>query len=214
MRVTLEVSESGSFSGTLQAVSQRLGDMRDFWEDVARRVVYPSLKANFASEGRPRRWKPLDAKYAKWKRAHFPGRRILVLRGAMKRAITGTGGSGFKRATRSGLVVGIRKGAISARAGVHNFGSFNAFGRGIRIPARPFMLLQSEDREKITSMATSFIAKGVRDAKTSTAGKRSKGKKVVAEIPAPLRRLAAQRELAGGGERGWRVLRSGRIVRR
>lgn len=75
-------------------LSASVGGKPSLW-DRWRAAFYASEKALFASEGgtgAQGAWRALTPDYARWKRSHYPGGKILVASGAMKASLTGPGG--------------------------------------------------------------------------------------------------------------------------
>lgn len=79
--------DTGDSARRLRGLAVALTDLRPFWP-TARPVVVGWFRSQYDSQGAwsgdP--WAPLSARYAAWKRRAHPGRPLLVLTGAMRRA--------------------------------------------------------------------------------------------------------------------------------
>lgn len=117
----------------------RLADMGPALDGFAPRL-YESIMKNFEAGGRPP-WAPLDPEYARRKADRGLSRRILVGTGAMK--------SGVGVATGPGRITVFSKAPYSS---VHQRGD-----AARNIPARPFLVLQDEDREELARMTGDYI---------------------------------------------------------
>jgi len=110
----------------------------DNWGPAFKDVVelfHKHEKRHFRTSGRStgKKFEKLSKKYKAWKSKHYPGRQILVLRGALRSALIhgGSGTDGIAKITRDSLVVGVRPGtktAVYARA--------HSLGEGF-MPKRP-----------------------------------------------------------------------------
>lgn len=130
------------------------------------RVARVSFERQGAPDGTP--WRPLSARYAKWKSKRFPGRGILRLRGQLIRSL--------KRGIE-GRTAWVSEGPL-AHAAVHQYGfdgtvtvpahtrqikrafgrklkggpkaiQVRAYSRHMRIPARPTMGFPLDSQERV-----------------------------------------------------------------
>ena len=109
-----------------------------------------SIERNFQAQGRPERWAPLNPLYAARKAKKWPGRGILEASGAMRR--------GFEYyATPQTLKI---RNAARWWWIVHQKGTTNLFGRGIRLPARVMVIMQRADKGVFTRWARRYILTG------------------------------------------------------
>jgi len=113
------------------------GEFKPLWKDIIKSIAYGERKI-FSKEGEIgddwRRWQPLTDKYARWKHKHFPGKKILVLHGILKRAATIPGAHGNKiKEDNYSVIYGVDTNIIKY-ARVHQFG-------GVYMWSRPYMHL-------------------------------------------------------------------------
>ena len=102
------------------------------------RLFHAHERQHFKTEGRStgRKFRKLSESYKKWKQKNYPGRPILVLRGALRTALVrgGPGTAGIRRITRDSLTVGIDPSSdVAVYARAHSEGK----RRGGRMPKRP-----------------------------------------------------------------------------
>jgi phage virion morphogenesis protein len=96
-------------------------------------TVQASVQRNFESGGRPGKWAPLSPVTLKKK----PNTKVLVVKGYLG----GLLGSVHYEAGGSRVEIGTDK----MYGAIHQFGGMAGRGRKVRIPARPFLLVQDED---------------------------------------------------------------------
>ncbi len=108
-------------------------------------IVQTSISENFERGGRPARWTPLSQVTIRLKGHAVP------LRGRTGNLARIT--IAFQRST---LIVGT---APAARdyAAIQQFGGNAGRNRKVRIPARPFILLQAEDKKEMAAEARVFF---------------------------------------------------------
>ena len=147
----------------LQTFSQRLGALRPLLEDVKGRLLV-SVQQNFTASGRPRPWTPLAASTMVNRRG--TSARILRDTGRLQNSISG-------RIEATSVIIGtnVVYGRIHQDGGTIRvpelrprraqalrfvIGAQVIFARrvkahSVRIPARPYLLLQDRDRTYITT---------------------------------------------------------------
>jgi len=123
---------------TIQMGFSRWASLVDNWGPAFKDVVelfHKHEKRHFRTSGRStgKKFEKLSRSYKTWKSKHYPGRQILVLRGALRSALIhgGPGTDGIAKVTSDSLVVGVRPGtktAVYARA--------HSLGEGF-MPKRP-----------------------------------------------------------------------------
>jgi hypothetical protein len=122
----------------LERWASLVGDFSEAWPHITKLIHRHNLRT-FRSEGSAtgpkRRWAALSPRYAAWKSRRFPGRPILVLSGALRRALTQTGRGALVKSSKGSLEVGIKPGKTARIAGYHQRGV--PPGDGSRMPARP-----------------------------------------------------------------------------
>ena len=76
----------------IRGFNRYVADMEDFSEvfEVLGKDFWKLEEKIFDAEGTPDAFAPLSPRYKKWKDEHFPGRRIMELRGRLRGALTGT----------------------------------------------------------------------------------------------------------------------------
>jgi len=111
------VTLRASWNGIDQAVVRisrlrtRIEDMRPYWPLIAEKFYKIEQRA-FSSEGAVSRhgmWARLNARYKAWKDLHYPGRRVLTLRGSLRDTLTRAGHpQAIYEATPRSLTLGSR----------------------------------------------------------------------------------------------------------
>jgi phage virion morphogenesis protein len=162
MKVTAKVDFTN-----LLGVEARLKNMRRVFQAIGEKAK-ASIVRNFEEQGRPAKWKPLSeatllggAGYGgqrftvkgsstKGFERHLQGKQILITRGSLRNSIS-------SEATNDHVVVG----SNLPYAAIHNFGG-EAGRKSARvfIPARPYVMLQDEDRAEMNDMLRRWVAVG------------------------------------------------------
>lgn len=136
----------------LKGLRKRLGNLRPVMKVVGE-IVHESIQTNFEKGGRPTKWKELKRATIKERRriGKWLGR-ILVRSG-----------------TRGGLMGAISYRAFNDRvvmlagkiyAAIHHFGGMAGWGKKVKIPARPYMMIQDEDWAEIKAALSEYIIVG------------------------------------------------------
>jgi phage virion morphogenesis protein len=133
----------------LGGMDRRLHNLKPALQTIGE-IGLTSIQRNFEEEGRPRKWKPLRPATIRQREREgkWPGQ-ILIRRGVGG----GLLGSIYYQAGRSRLVFTAKK----IYAAIHHFGGEAGRGRKVTIPARPFMMLQTEDRKEIRETLMDFV---------------------------------------------------------
>ena len=122
-----------------------------------------SVEENFQAQGRPTRWKRLSIetlksgyKGKKFKKRggltkafgkHVAGKKILIDSGRLKNSIT------YKvKAIKKLQDTKIYVGTNVVYAAIHQYGGYAGRNRKVYIPARPYLLMQEQDRVWISSL--------------------------------------------------------------
>ena len=131
-------------------LKRRMGDLSPLMKNVGETVL-TSIRKNFEVGGRPK-WPGLKLSTIKQRTAqgHWPGK-ILVRHGISG----GLLGSISYRAESDRVVLSANK----IYAAIHHFGGMAGRGQKVTIPARPYMLVQSEDWAEIKNLAGLYLTK-------------------------------------------------------
>jgi phage virion morphogenesis protein len=136
----------------LKAVKDRIGNTKPAFEVIGE-IVHTSILRNFEEGGRPKAWQDLaeSTKKQRAKKNKWPGQ-ILVMSGV-----------------RGGLMGSISYDAMPEKvvlvankpyAAIQHFGGMAGKGRKVKIPARPYMMIQDEDWAEIKAALNDFIIEG------------------------------------------------------
>lgn len=89
IRITLQIDGEDQFNRTFTRFTEFLTDLRQIWPGVITEFRQIE-KEQFAGEGVGQlgRWKPLSARYAKWKAKKYPGKPILQREGRLVESLT------------------------------------------------------------------------------------------------------------------------------
>ena len=113
-----------------------------FYTDV-KEVVLNSVRRNFEKGGRPK-WLPLSPRTIERKGHSRP----LIEKGILQN-IVGKSTAEFAR-------IGVQPSA-KAYAAIQHFGGRAGRGRKVKIPARPYLVLQEKDKKEIVRLAEEHI---------------------------------------------------------
>lgn len=104
-----------------------------------------SIDETFRQQGRPHRWQPLSAATRQRKR----GPKILTESHRLRRSIT------YQAGDRE-----LDLGTNVVYGRIHQLGGRAGRGHAVRIPARPYLVVQTEDETAILAMIGDYIAGG------------------------------------------------------
>ena len=182
MQVIVEIKGLDGAIKRLEAIDKGLTDLSPFFKQAGAAVV-ESSQANFRAGGRPK-WQPLSpatvllrARGRKGYREHksgpnkgrvtpktfdtfIAGMNTLRDTGLLMASVGSTSKGGIYKLTRGSITVGTAlKYAAAQQEGVDNT---KGLIKGKRIPPRPFLLLQPEEKQRIYSMAVRFVDKAIK----------------------------------------------------
>ncbi len=137
----------------LMELKKRMGNLSPLMKNVGE-MALTSIRKNFETGGRPRKWPGLKLSTIKQRTAqgHWPGN-ILVRHGVSG----GLLGSINYKAQTDRVILSANK----VYAAIHHFGGPAGRGHKAKIPARPYMLLQKEDWLEIKRLAGEYLTKKV-----------------------------------------------------
>ena len=137
---------------TLKGILTRLGNIKPAAELMGE-IALESITTNFEEGGRPKKWKKLAKRTIKERERQnkWPGR-ILVRQGDAGGLM---GGISYT-AMNDRVIVHAKK--VYAR--IHHYGGRAGRGRKVKIPARPYMMIQDEDWAEIKDALNRFILRG------------------------------------------------------
>jgi phage virion morphogenesis protein len=130
---------------TLAALSAKMKNMTPVMKTIGQ-VIRTSIQKNFEEGGRPQGWIKLSPATVGKKRKGAG--KILVDSGRLKNSIK-------VQAFSDRVEVGTNV----IYAAIHHFGGQAGRGGKVRIPARPYMLIQEEDWKEIDEAASDFLMK-------------------------------------------------------
>jgi phage virion morphogenesis protein len=135
----------------LASLAKKMGDLSPVMKNVGETLL-ASIQRNFELGGRPKKWPGLKPSTIKQRLAqgHWPGQ-ILVRHGVSG----GLLGSISYRASSDQVVLSANK----VYAAIHHFGGMAGRGQKVKIPARPFMLIQNGDWAEIKRLAGEYLTK-------------------------------------------------------
>jgi len=138
--------EDSELQRKIKALRQGVGDPSDLmklWGEIA----HASIRRNFEVGGRPTKWKPLS-KVTIALKGHA---RPLIRRGFLQNITV--------RPLRDHVLLGVQPAAKDYAARQHfGFdGSGARAGGKVKTPARPFMLLQAEDKQQMGAESRLFF---------------------------------------------------------
>jgi len=154
VRLTIDAR---SLKEHMQAAAKATRNLRPAMRDIGEHMLR-SVQRNFDAEGRPVRWQPLAA--STLMRKVGGKRRSTKKRGGLRSAAARR-----LRGNKILTATGRLRRSISYRASARQvligtnviYAATHQFGRG-RIPARPFLLVQDEDKQKARSILLEHVA--------------------------------------------------------
>ncbi len=170
LEITVQVKEDHN----LPAIINRAGNLGQVFQKI-QPLMIRSVHQNFDVGGRPP-WKPLAlSTIIAWVGGpHTPHRKTWFTQSgkltqkaggyvATRRPLYDTGA--LKRSVREGTITPLSVSIVAGGGAVpyaplHQFGGKTGKGLKVTIPARPFMLMQDNDRQKYIAMISSYITKG------------------------------------------------------
>ena len=133
----------------LQGLSSRAANLQPIWPTIET-IFWKWEREQFEGEGAlSGGWPPLSQKYAEWKARHYPGRRILELRGYLKESMTGRGRYTVLDEAPQHLVIGTSV----------PYARKHQTGRG-RVPARPFLVVPRREVQEFSVALAQYLVLG------------------------------------------------------
>lgn len=137
----------------LGGIIKRMGNAKILMANIGEDVV-ESIQRNFEEGGRPTKWKKLKKvttdqrkKSGKW-----PGK-ILFRSGVLMKGVV-------YKPFNNRVVVYAGSNMSKDYAAIHHFGGMAGRGRKVKIPARPYMMIQDEDLKEMKAELNKFIIMG------------------------------------------------------
>lgn len=142
MQIQISIQDNGirELLGRLQG---RMGNLTPVMRSIGE-TVRRSVERNFEAQGRPAKWTPSQ-------RVLRTGGQTLSLTGRLRRSFS-------VQATGSRAVVGTNV----VYAAIHQMGGRAGRGGKVKLPARPFLLVQDEDWREIERQLADYITGGRR----------------------------------------------------
>jgi phage virion morphogenesis protein len=159
MALTLKAEISGLTPSRtiadLDAMGARLHDMRPAFK-IAGQIARGSINRNFMEGGRPSKWAPLKPATIRRRRG-FGNPQVLRDTGVLMTSIGAENDAyGIYELAPSSLTLGTNV----PYAAPHQFGATSGRSHTVVVPARPFMMLQDVDVDRIAQVFEDFISKG------------------------------------------------------
>jgi phage gpG-like protein len=157
LHFSVRIEGGDAYIGTLSGVADVIDDWSPALERIATNIVYPSIVANFAAEGRPVAWEGLTKEYAKKKFRIWGPKPILQASGSLFRAATSPGdGDNVTEITPTKLKIGIRGSLGDRRSGVF-YGILHNRPGGVYRKRRRFIMLQDSDDDAILEALQDYL---------------------------------------------------------
>lgn len=144
MQIKVEIKD-GEVRTMLMNLMNRTGNLSPVMETIGG-IVRRSILKNFDASGRPNRWQPS-------KRALKTGGKTLIDRAILKNSINY---KAFRNRVELGPAASIPYGRI------HQLGGMAGRGHKVRIPARPYLMVQNEDWVEIKQALTDYLTEGAK----------------------------------------------------
>lgn len=138
LTATLDAEQA---KATLTALKGRMKNMTPVMKTVGQ-IIRTSIQKNFEQGGRPEGWIRLSPATVAKKRRDIK----LIDTGRLKRSIN-------VKASSDKVIVGTNV----IYAAIHHFGGQAGRGKKVKIPARPFMMIQDEDWKEINEVALDYL---------------------------------------------------------
>ena len=110
VNVSFEVGGVVQLDRALGVLKTNVSDLSPVWDDIKDDFI-KNEREQFNTEGGHGSggWAPLSASYAKWKRRHYPRKKILVLKGNLRGSLTSESAPGFHyKHGKLGMEIGSR----------------------------------------------------------------------------------------------------------
>lgn len=125
----------------------RAGNMKPAMKIIGQ-IIRTSVVQNFQDGGRPTEWEPLAESTLLTKK----GGKILIEQGFAG----GLMGSSHEKVTANSVLVGTNK----VYAAIQHWGGMAGRGRKVKIPARPWLMIQDEDWPEIVAELDEYLLAG------------------------------------------------------
>jgi phage virion morphogenesis protein len=169
MRIDVEIKDK-QVQRLFTRLKRNVTDLRPAFRAIGE-IVRSSVIRNFQEGGRPEKWEPTKVKsiyraylgrgkrkrkaytlkggFTKGFTRYTSGKKTLIDRGKLQNSIT-------VRAGAARVVVGTNR--VYAR--IHQMGGMAGRNKKVRIPARPYLMVQEEDWETMRDCLRGFLMKG------------------------------------------------------
>jgi phage virion morphogenesis protein len=142
MQIQISIQDNG-IREMLERLQGRMGDLTPVMRSIGE-TVRRSVERNFEAQGRPAKWTPSQ-------RVLRTGGQTLSLTGRLRRSFS-------VQATGSRAAVGTNV----VYAAIHQMGGRAGRGGKVKLPARPFLMVQDEDWTEIERQLADYITGGRR----------------------------------------------------
>lgn len=146
MDIKVEIKDS-DVKQLLKRLSAKAANAQPAMREIAE-LVRSSVLKNFMEGGRPQRWKALAASTIRKKRGGAG--QILIDSARLRNSIHAS-------STVTQAIVGTN----TRYAAIHQFGGMAGRGGKVRIPARPYLMIQDEDWPGIKDILLRHLMEGV-----------------------------------------------------
>lgn len=149
--VSIKVDDS-EVKKKIGGILKRMGNAEPAMRIIGETAL-ESIQRNFEVGGRPKEWKRLapSTRKARRRAGKWPGK-ILMVRGA--------GGGLFGSISYNAYSDKVVMVANKIYAAIHHYGGKAGRGHKVKIPARPFMMVQDEDWREMKEELSQFILRG------------------------------------------------------
>lgn len=150
--ITIEIDEKDA-EKMIKRIVKRSSDMRPVWRHAGKKLE-ASFSQNFLKGGAlvAGKWAPLDANYAAWKKANFPGQKKMFLTGKLFKSISNLGDNSVTKVNR-----------LSAQFGTDvEYAKFHQYGT-TKMPARKIIFEPRGFTKDVAEKVKEHVLKGVQE---------------------------------------------------
>lgn len=145
MDIKVEIRDQG-VKTLLAELQKRVENPKPAMAEIGE-IVRSSVIKNFGQGGRPNPWKPLAASTIKKKRGGAG--KTLIDSARLMNSIT-------SRASKDRVTIGTNV----IYAAIHQLGGMAGRGRKVKIPPRPYLMVQDEDAPSIKEAISRYLTRG------------------------------------------------------
>lgn len=148
-KIDIKIKNLSFIKKKLAKIKKKIIDLNPVWDDV-RNVFFDIENKRFETQNKGR-WRPLSPGYAEWKRQHYPGKPIMVLKGNLKKSLTSMSDKTVYIKNKREMTIGTSiEYALAQHFGIKKKGLGG-------LPSRPLIGITKQDANKFKKIINKYL---------------------------------------------------------